>query len=127
PSVVDGSDGNRGWEAGMETGRTETSRPRPSSWAEAAGAVGIRGCGDSAGKLAAAFPHALQARLGVQFFLLHAGKGDVVERQYADLGVVHLAVEFPMVLVQAAEFRIRLHQCLDVITLLVFKHDPTSS
>src|SRR6185312_7493087 len=36
--------------------------------------------------------HALEARLGQQFFLLHAGKGDIVDRQHADIGVVHLAV-----------------------------------
>jgi hypothetical protein len=31
-----------------------------------------------------------------------------------------------VVLVKPAEFGVRLHQCLDIITLLVFKHDPTS-
>jgi hypothetical protein len=30
-------------------------------------------------------------------------------------------------LVEPAKFGIGLHQCLDIITLLVFKHDPTSS
>ncbi|MEO9214717.1 MAG: hypothetical protein ABI227_03600, partial [Rhodanobacter sp.] len=32
-----------------------------------------------------------------------------------------------VMLIKPAEFGVCLHQCLDIITLLVFKHDPTSS
>jgi hypothetical protein len=32
-----------------------------------------------------------------------------------------------VMLIEPTKFGIGLHQCLDIITLLVFKHDPTSS
>jgi hypothetical protein len=71
-------------------------------------------------------PHALKPCFSPQLFLLHAGQSGVINGQYADVGVVHFAVQMFVVLVEPAKFSVGFHQCFDIITLLVFKHDPTS-
>ncbi|MBB6242638.1 hypothetical protein HDE79_002094 [Rhodanobacter sp. MP1X3] len=72
-------------------------------------------------------PHALKSNLRLQLFFFHAAQGCVINGQHADIGVVYFAIQMLVVLVEPAKFSVRFHQCFDIITPQVFKHDPTSS
>jgi hypothetical protein len=50
----------------------------------------------------------------------------VVERQYAEFGITHFAIEFLMALIKRTELLITLDQTFDIL-LLVLEHQPTSS
>jgi hypothetical protein len=79
--------------------------------------------GESVSSLHPCVPDALQSILGVKLLAFHDRELGLGDREHADIGVVHFAVEFPVTLVKAAELRIGLQQCLDIITLLVFEHE----
>jgi hypothetical protein len=72
-------------------------------------------------------PYVLQLILRTKLFSLQGAQGDIVYRKPADDGFMHLVVEFLMLLVEPTEIRVGSHQGFDFFTLLVFKHDPTSS
>src|SRR5690348_7993287 len=74
---------------------------------------------------AMSLPHVDELVLGPELFFLHVVQCGVVHRQHAQFGIAHLAVEFLVALIQAAEFRIGLDQIFDVF-LLVLEHQPTS-
>src|SRR6185312_3845193 len=88
----------------------------------------MRGRRDGRGSVrrsAMPLPHVDELVLGPELFFLHVVQSGVVHRQHAQFGIAHLAVQFLVTLVQAAEFRIGLDQIFDVF-LLVLEHQPTS-
>jgi hypothetical protein len=47
--------------------------------------------------------------------------------KHADFGIVHFLVELLVALVKPTKLHVGFFQGFDIVTLLVFEHDPTSS
>src|SRR5690554_5909771 len=67
--------------------------------------------------------HPGQAVLCRELFALHLGEGGVVDRQYAELGVHHLLVEFLVVVVEPPELGVGLDRVFELGLGLPFEHE----
>ena len=63
-----------------------------------------------------------QPVLGSEFFALHLGQGDVVDRNHAELGVQDAFVELLVPMVKLLELGVALDQCVDFRLRLPFEH-----
>src|SRR5690606_7323229 len=66
--------------------------------------------------------HARQAVLGVQLFLLHPRQRGVVHGKDAQLGIQDLLVQLPVPVIELPELRVALHQRVEFVLWLPFKH-----
>src|SRR5690606_5051868 len=66
--------------------------------------------------------HPRQAVLGLQLLLLHARQGGVIHRKDAELGIEDLLVQFPVPVIELPELRVALHQRVEFVLRLPFKH-----
>src|SRR5690554_6336322 len=70
--------------------------------------------------------HPGQAILGGELLALHLAEADVVDRQHAEFGVHHLLVQLLVLVVQAAELGVGLHDVFK-LRLLPFEHEKPPS